>query len=246
MKTYTSMAAIILVLSLTAPGISTLADDQPLNHLNRGPQVLPDLAKCSSLSPAGAPTNLGISGILDFHLHPWKRVQSISKSMGILLCNVIRVVDGDTIKIPYRGRTISVRYIGVDTPETVHPNRPVEPYGKEAASLNRKLLTSGTVFLELDLEQFDRYRRLLAYVYTVQDGKLICVNEELLRLGHARARFYPPNTRYRQRFLSLEHNARVQGLGIWSLADSAPSSVLGQWGSETQVPMQGMPGQSTR
>ena len=82
-----------------------------------------------------------------------------------VLGRVEQVVDGDTIKVHLGGRLETVRYIGVDTPETVHPARGLEPYGKEASRFNASLVEGKMVRLEFDVERRDRYGRLLAYVY---------------------------------------------------------------------------------
>lgn len=98
---------------------------------------------------------------------------------------VERVVDGDTIIVEGVGR---VSLIGVDTPETVHPNRPVEFFGKEASAFTKRLLEGKRVRLEYDQERQDRYGRTLAYVY-LSDGTF--VNAEIVRrgYGHAYTRF---------------------------------------------------------
>lgn len=134
----------------------------------------------------------------------------------MVCCEVVRVVDGDTIKVRYNGRVESVRYIGIDTPETVHPSRPVEPFGPEASALNKALLTEGTVYLSFDLEQRDHYGRLLAYVYAVHDRQRIFVNLEIVRAGLARAFPYAPNTAYAGLFRQTEVEARGAHRGIWS------------------------------
>ena len=130
-------------------------------------------------------------------------------------CRLIRVIDGDTIRVEYQGREQSVRYIGIDTPETVHPSRPVESYGPEASSYNRQLLSSGMVYLSFDLEKRDHYGRLLAYVYSIHENRRVFVNLELVRAGFARARAYPPNVAYASLYERTADNARTRGVGIW-------------------------------
>ena len=102
---------------------------------------------------------------------------------------VLRVIDGDTVEIDYEGKTTAVRLIGVDTPETVHPNQPVEPYGKEASNFTKNLLMGESVYLRFDVDRTDRYDRLLAYLHRVPDG--LFVNLEIVRqgYGHAYIRF---------------------------------------------------------
>jgi len=121
---------------------------------------------------------------------------------------VARVIDGDTIEL---GSGERVRYIGIDTPETKHPSKPVEYYGREADSANRALVEGTEVRLEFDVQERDQYGRLLAYVY-VDD---IFVNAWLVENGYAQVLTVPPNVRYAERFLELQGKARREGRGLW-------------------------------
>lgn len=137
---------------------------------------------------------------------------------------VKRVVDGDTFRIDIGGgRDDTVRLIGVDTPETVKPGSPVEPYGKEASDFTKKLLTGKTVCLEKDVEERDRYGRLLAYVYLEEDGTF--VNELLLAEGYAQVLTVPPNVRFSDRFVEVQREARSAGRGLWG--DPEASAEIG-------------------
>lgn len=124
----------------------------------------------------------------------------------------MRVVDGDTIivRLP-NGARERVRYIGIDTPETVHPEKPVEYMGREASAYNSKLVRSGELRLELDVEERDRHGRLLAYVWAGD----VFVNQELVRAGYAQVSTYPPNVKYQDVFLAAQREAREKGLGLW-------------------------------
>jgi len=124
------------------------------------------------------------------------------------------VVDGDTIEVLMSGTTYKVRYIGVDTPETVDPRRPVGCYGREASERNRQLVEGKTVGLEKDVSETDKYERLLRYVWL--DGEM--VNAVLVREGYAMASTYPPDVKYQDLFLSLQGEARDAGLGLWGPA----------------------------
>lgn len=131
---------------------------------------------------------------------------------------VLRVVDGDTIVVD-RGRGAEkVRYIGVDTPETVHPSRPVEFMGREASAANRAMVEGRRVVLERDVSDTDRYGRLLRYVW-VQDGQepggWLLVNLALVARGFAQVVTYPPDVRYVDRYLEAQRSAREQGAGLW-------------------------------
>ncbi len=117
---------------------------------------------------------------------------------------VVRVVDGDTIRVIFDGKEEPVRLIGVDTPELMNPGRghtENQPGALEASRwLERVLAANPQVRLEFDIDQRDRYSRLLAYVWhTGQDGTERMLNEELLREGYATPLHYRPNFKYRER-----------------------------------------------
>ncbi len=126
---------------------------------------------------------------------------------------VSRVVDGDTIVAQVDGHRERVRYIGVDTPESVKPGTPVQCFAKSASAENERLVAGRTVRLEFDRELRDRYGRLLAYIVR-SDG--VAVNEVLLRGGFARTIVFPPNTRNRRRFAAIQRDAQNRGAGLWS------------------------------
>jgi len=119
---------------------------------------------------------------------------------------VIQVIDGDTITIEGGYR---VRYIGINAPE-IHPQ--VEDFGIEAWQANRKLVEGKEVRLERDVSETDKYGRLLRYVW-VDD---ILVEAELVRQGLARAKAYPPDTKYQDYLEQMEAEAREAGRGMWS------------------------------
>src|SRR3954469_4520379 len=126
---------------------------------------------------------------------------------------VTRVVDGDTIHVAMGGRDETVRYIGIDTPESVKPGTPVECFAKAASAANHRLVDGRHVRLDYDAEQRDRYGRLLAYVYRRDDGAF--VNAALVRDGYARTLTIPPNVRFADRFSDLARDARERGAGLW-------------------------------
>jgi micrococcal nuclease len=127
--------------------------------------------------------------------------------------SVVRVVDGDTIKVRIGGRTERVRYIGMDTPESVKPGTPVQCFAERAAAANAALVSGRTVRLVGDAERRDRYGRLLAYVYREPDGAF--VNAELVRAGYARTLTIPPNVAHERDFARLADQARRAGRGLW-------------------------------
>jgi micrococcal nuclease len=126
-----------------------------------------------------------------------------------------RVIDGDTIVARIDGHEERVRYIGIDTPETVKPDTPVQCFGPQAHDLNARLLggTGAQLTLRFDRELRDRYGRLLAYVYRGADGLL--VNARLVAAGAARTLAITPNTARAAQLSALQHDARVAGRGLW-------------------------------
>jgi micrococcal nuclease len=124
---------------------------------------------------------------------------------------VTRAVDGDTIEARIGGRLEDVRYIGVDTPETVKPGTPVQCFGHRASDFDRRLVEHRRVRLVFGVERRDVYDRLLAYVYI---GHRF-VNAELVRQGLARTLAIPPNTVHSALFRRLELHAARAGRGLW-------------------------------
>jgi micrococcal nuclease len=123
---------------------------------------------------------------------------------------VARVVDGDTIVLRGGER---VRYIGMDTPESVKPGTPVQCYAKAASHENERLVDGQRVKLRYDAEREDRYGRTLAYVYRARDG--LFVNAELVRRGYARQLTIPPNVEHEDLFRRLASRARAHRRGLW-------------------------------
>jgi micrococcal nuclease len=133
---------------------------------------------------------------------------------------VIRAVDGDTVVLLIDGQETKVRLVGVDTPETVHPFKPVEAYGKEASRFTTNLLKGESVYLEYDQGQgkLDRYGRTLAYLYRAPDG--LFINLELVRQGYGFAYTKYP-FQYMELFRFYERKARESEKGLWSPEYSA-------------------------
>lgn len=128
----------------------------------------------------------------------------------------VKHVDGDTSKFKINGQVKTVRYLLVDTPETVKPNTPVQPFGKAASNYTKKALTNAHK-IKLDYDKTgnkgDKYNRTLAYVYV--DGKDL--NEQLVKKGLARVAYvYKPNTKNEAKYLKAQNYAKSHRLGIWS------------------------------
>lgn len=130
---------------------------------------------------------------------------------GELTAKVKRVVDGDTFQLEDGHK---VRLIGVNTPESVKPNHPIEPYAKEASAYTKKMLEGQTVTLRFDVEPLDKYSRWLAYVY-MPDGTFY--NEILVRQGYAQVMTIQPNVKYQKIFLEAQRDARSHKRGLWGL-----------------------------
>src|SRR3954451_20822322 len=132
---------------------------------------------------------------------------------------VVRVVDGDTIHVLLGGREEKVRYIGIDTPESVKPGTPVQCFAKRASAYNERLVDGQRVRVVRDAEARDRYGRLLAYVYRARDG--LFVNAALVRGGYAQPLTIPPNVAHAVEFRHLAAAARRAGRGLWSACGSS-------------------------
>jgi micrococcal nuclease len=130
---------------------------------------------------------------------------------------VDRVVDGDTVIVRSGSRTLDVRLLGIDTPETVDPNRPVGCYGPEASAYTKHLLTGRRVRLVYDRQLHDVYGRWLAYIYLERQGLPdLFVNARLITAGYARTLSIPPNTAHAAELATLERTAALAGRGLWS------------------------------
>ena len=134
---------------------------------------------------------------------------SVSPIPAKQLYKVTRVIDGDTIEIEGGQK---VRYIGMNTPETVDPRKPVKCFGQEAKVKNKELVEGKNVRLEKDVSETDKYGRLLRYVY-VGD---IFVNLELVKQGFAQIMTYPPDISHAQDFITAQREARQNNLGLWN------------------------------
>lgn len=129
---------------------------------------------------------------------------------------VTKVVDGDTIEVDLNGQRVKVRYIGIDTPETVDPRRAVGCFGKEASNENKNLVLGKFVTLEKDVSETDRFGRLLRFVYLkLDDDSTLFVNDYLVRMGFAKAYSYPPDVKFSERFKEAESQARDGNRGLW-------------------------------
>ncbi len=208
LKIFSVLIAGVITLFFGSAWIAALVSPTPLTE--RGPNQQQqvgssevDIEKGEAKPPTPAPTATAIP-------EESPTAQQTQDSLGANRekVRVVKVIDGDTIKLE-DGRVI--RYIGVDTPETVHPSKPIQCYGKEASNKNRELVEGKKVEIEKDVSETDKYGRLLRYIW-VGD---IFVNEYLVREGFAHSFTYPPDVKYQDRFREAERKAREEGKGLW-------------------------------
>lgn len=134
---------------------------------------------------------------------------------------VVRVVDGDTYVVDIDGVETKVRLIGIDTPESVASQEYLDKTGKENTQegkdisdyMKNLLPAETTLYLEFDVEKYDKYDRVLAYAY-FEDGEMI--QEHLLKNGFAKVMTIEPNVAYSERFVELEQKAMEEGVGLWT------------------------------
>ncbi len=184
-------------------GLCTACDARP------GPTP-PDLA-----TPSGSDTTAAVSSAasaLPTATPGAERFRPVGRTQ---TAKVVRVVDGDTIIVRLAGHDLRLRYIGMDTPETVKPDTPVQWMGPEATAANRALVEGRTVVLEKDVSETDRFGRLLRYVWLDDAGRWTLVDLELVRRGFAQVETDPPDVRYADRFRAAERAARQAGVGLW-------------------------------
>lgn len=133
------------------------------------------------------------------------------------LYTVERVVDGDTLKVNIDGHTITVRLIGIDTPESVHPDDNKNTVqGEIASDYVKELLACSSVQLEYDTEKYDKYERVLAYIY-LEDGTML--NALLLQEGYAKTLTVETNTKYEEYFSRLQEKTKAAEEGFWSTGE---------------------------
>lgn len=154
-------------------------------------------------------------------------VVGLAPQAAVQLATVTKITDGDTIHVAIDGKDYRLRYIGMDTPETVDPGKPVQPGGHEAANANRALVNGQQVYLERDVSETDVFGRLLRYVWLKSDGGWLMVDRELVLEGWARAKAYPPDTKYQHILDEAQTQAQAAHLGLWSADFASPAATIG-------------------
>jgi micrococcal nuclease len=148
--------------------------------------------------------------------HSASSAATVAVPSGMQAAPVVRVVDGDTIIVRLNGRDERLRYIGVNTPETVKANTPVECYGEAAHQRNEQLVGGQTVYLAKDVSERDQYDRLLRYVYVpTADGQLLFINLALVQDGYAQVSTFPPDVAHAQEFRDAQRVAKAAKTGLW-------------------------------
>lgn len=146
---------------------------------------------------------------------------------------VTRIVDGDTIVVDIDGNSKTVRFVGVNTPETKHPTKGVEYYGKEASQFTTKMLEGKTVYLQKDVSDTDRYNRLLRFIWLNKPATNTPTNEEieknmfnaiLVANGYANVSTYAPDNTYENIFITLENKAKENKIGMWANTSTTTTS----------------------
>lgn len=133
---------------------------------------------------------------------------------------VVKLIDGDTFEI---NSGIKVRLIGINTPETVDPRRPVQCYGTEAKNYVESLLENKVVRLEKDVSETDKFGRLLRYVYVKNaDGSETFVNLKLVEEGYAESSSFPPDIKHQAEFVEAQNKAILENKGLWGQCGSIP------------------------
>ena len=148
--------------------------------------------------------------------------RSENSNSDFISATVTRVIDGDTLIANVNGENRRVRLLGVDTPETVHPNKPVQFYGREASNFTKNNLTGKNIWLEYDVSPLDKYNRHLAYLWfeipeTVNKKNIRqkMFNAILISNGYAKTMNIKPNSKYASFFKQLENEARSAKKGLW-------------------------------
>lgn len=156
---------------------------------------------------------LGLWGLLADTPSRSAKIATLPRALQPGEAYVVRTIDGDTIELSTGEK---VRYVGINTPETVDPRRGVQCYGHEASIRNKELVEGKIVRLESDVVGSDAYGRLLRYVYVGDDF----INRQMVREGYATAYTFLPNVRYVNDFVVAEKEAREKKRGLWSKCQS--------------------------
>lgn len=204
------LAILIILIGLLSAVLSTNSSNIVDNLKNLSTEIASSIINDNTLNLSD-----NVKNTLNYYINLSSNSTSNNTSnISSELYKVVRVVDGDTIIIDYNGTEERVRLIGVDTPESVHPDKEKNTeFGTTASNFSKELLTDKYVKIELDVQERDQYGRILAYVY-LDD---VMVNKILLQEGYAKVATYPPNVKYVDDFTSIQEEARNTKKGLWGL-----------------------------
>lgn len=204
------LAILIILIGLLSATLSTNSSNIVDNLKNLSTEIASSIINDNTLNLSD-----NVKNTLNNYINPSSNSTSDNTSnISSELYKVVRVVDGDTIIIDYKGTEERVRLIGVDTPESVHPDKEKNTeFGTTASNFSKELLTDKYVKIELDVQERDQYGRILAYVY-LDD---VMVNKILLQEGYAKVATYPPNVKYVDDFTAIQEEARNNKKGLWGL-----------------------------
>lgn len=182
------------------------------------------VAACQTIAPAPIPTPRPTNTPLRTRAPQATRTVAPAVTLSVgpgpegptQVATVTKVTDGDTIHVDIDGTDYTVRYIGMDAPESVDPETPVEPGGPQASDANRALVGGKQVYLEKDVSETDRFGRLLRYVWLRSDDGWVMVDRQIVLDGWARAKAYPPDIKYQPTLVDAEAQARSAGVGLWA------------------------------
>lgn len=209
-----------LRLSRRTVAIGAVAGVLVLGAITSGPTASGDVAAAPTATPSASQTAPPTTSPTPDRT-PTPRIATVRPAPtfgptgATVEARVVRVIDGDTIEVGVGGGLEKVRYIGVDTPETVAPGSPVEWMGPEASKANEALVLGQTVLLESDVRDRDDFGRLLRYVWVSNGASWTLVNLELVRRGFASVATYPPDVKYVDLFVDAEQTARAADDGLW-------------------------------
>jgi len=221
-KTKSIILVSLFLLSFIIVGVTEDGDKKennlPIQNLSKVEELVDDLTKeigennlVDNVIDSSNTENSGLD-IVETNTNQEELIQN-NVDQDYKYYQVVKVVDGDTIKINFDGSIESIRLIGMDTPETVDPRKPVQCFGEEASKKAKELLLNKKVRLEDDPTQYDKYGRLIKYVY-LENGEMY--NKKMIEDGYAHEYTYDIPYKYQSEFQEAEKYARENKLGLWS------------------------------
>lgn len=212
-------------IAIIIAGLMTSSAIQSLNRSEYNPALQSELPKKGEVKNLAAQS---VMSDINERNNPTElsNIQSEPSESQAVFYKVVKVIDGDTISVDISGKTETIRLIGINTPETVDPRKPVECFGKEASNRAKEVLTGKSVKLEADSAQSerDKYNRLLRYVF-LEGGTNF--NKMMISEGFAYEYTYNLSYKYQTEFKQSEKEAKTAQRGLWApgVCDSAQSGI---------------------